>query len=148
MTEERTLQTSRTLPYFPQEIYNAFASAEVLATWWGPEGFTNTFEVFEFTPGGQWKFVMHSPDGNNYQNESIFQELVPDRKIVIEHVCAPHFTLTIELIPVSEGTRLTWEQMFDDAQTAQAISRLVGDANEQNLDRLTGVLSQAKQSDS
>lgn len=56
--------------------------------------------------------------------------------------------LTIELAPVSDGTLLTWQQMFDDAQTAQAISRLVGDANEQNLDRLTHVLSKANHSDS
>ena len=143
MTEDRTLRTSRTLPYSPKEIYGAFASPDLLALWWGPEGFSNTFEVFEFTVGGRWKFVMHGPDGNNYSNESIFAALVPDARIVIRHDCPPHFTLSVELTPVSDGTHLTWEQVFDNAQTAQAVKRRVGSANEQNIDRLTHVLSKA-----
>jgi len=112
-----------------------------LALWWGPEGFSNTFEIFDFKVGGRWRFVMHGPDGNDYLNESIFTALVPNAKIVIRHDCPPHFTLTVELTPVSGSTHLTWEQVFDDAQTAQAIKRRVGSANEQNIDRLTHVLS-------
>ena len=143
MTEDRTLRTSRTLPYSPKEIYEAFASADLLALWWGPEGFSNTFEVFEFTAGGRWKFVMHGPDGIDYFNESFFVSLVPDAKIVIQHDCPPHFTLTVELTPVNNGTNLTWEQVFEDAQTAQAVKRRAGSANEQNIDRLTYVLSES-----
>lgn len=143
MTEDRTLSTSRTLPYTPKEIYGAFASACLLAAWWGPEGFTNTFEIFEFKTEGRWKFVMHGPDGKDYLNESIFKELVNEVKVVIHHACPPHFTLTVELMPVSNGTYLTWNQVFDDAQTAQAVKQRAGPANEQNIDRLTQVLSKA-----
>ena len=143
MTEDRTLRTSRTLPFSPKEIYDAFASADLLASWWGPEGFSNTFEVFEFTAGGRWKFVMHGPDGKNYPNESFFEELVPDAKIVIHHDCPPNFKLTVELTPVSEGTHLTWAQVFEDAETAQAVKLRAGPANEQNIDRLTHALSEA-----
>lgn len=141
MTEDRILGTSRTLPFSPKEIYNAFASPDLLALWWGPEGFSNTFEIFEFTEGGRWKFVMHGPDGNDYPNESIFSELVPGARIVIQHACPPHFILTIELKPVSDGTNLTWEQVFENAEVAQAVRQRVGPANEQNIDRLTRVLS-------
>jgi len=143
MTEDRTLRTSRTLPFSPKEIYAAFASADLLASWWGPEGFSNTFEVFEFTAGGRWKFVMHGPDGKNYLNESFFEELVPDAKIVIHHVCPPKFKLTVELTPVGEGTHLTWVQVFENAETAHAVKLRAGPANEQNIDRLTHVLSEA-----
>lgn len=143
MTEDRTLRTSRTLPYSPREIYGAFASADLLASWWGPEGFSNTFEVFEFTEGGRWKFVMHGPDGSDYLNESVFASLVPDAKVVIRHACLPHFTLTVGLTPVSGGTHLTWEQVFEDAGTAQAVKRRAGPANEQNIDRLEQVLDEA-----
>lgn len=147
MTEDRTLSTSRTLPYTPKEIYGAFASAYLLAAWWGPEGFTNTFEIFEFKTEGRWKFVMHGPDGKDYLNESIFKELVNEAKVVIHHACPPHFTLTVELMPVSNGTHLTWNQVFDDAQTAQAVKQRAGPANEQNIDRLTQVLSKAASAD-
>ncbi|HSH85658.1 MAG: SRPBCC domain-containing protein [Methylophilus sp.] len=143
MSEDSTLSTSRTLPYSAQEVYRAFASADLLAAWWGPDGFTNTFEIFEFTTGGRWKFVMHGPDGKNHLNESVFTELVPDAKVVIHHNCLPYFTLTIELRPVNAGTHLTWNQVFNDAETARAVKQLVGSANEQNIDRLTQVLNKA-----
>jgi uncharacterized protein YndB with AHSA1/START domain len=146
MTEDRTLRTSRTLPFSPGEIYGAFESADLLASWWGPEGFTSTFEVFEFTAGGRWKFVMHGPDGKNYLNESFFEELVPDSKIVIHHDCPPNFRLTVELTPVGEGSHLTWEQVFEDPETAQAIKQRAGSANEENIDRLTQVLGKAANS--
>lgn len=143
MTDDRTLRTSRTLPFSSKEIYGAFASADLLAQWWGPEGFSNTFEIFEFIAGGRWKFVMHGPDGKDYPNESFFEELVPDAKIVIHHDCPPNFKLTIELTPASEGTHLTWVQVFEDAETAQAVKLRAGSANEQNIDRLTTVLNEA-----
>ncbi|GAB1258377.1 SRPBCC domain-containing protein [Aurantivibrio plasticivorans] len=143
MYEDRTLSTSRTLPFSPEEIYDAFASAEKLASWWGPEGFTNTFDVFEFTEGGRWQFVMHGPDGNSYDNKSYFENLVPNSKIVIHHDCPPNFKLTIELSPTNEGTLLTWDQVFENAQTAQAVKERAGSANEQNIDRLTKVLNEA-----
>lgn len=141
MADDRTLGTSRTLPYTPKEIYRAFASAELLAAWWGPDGFSNTFETFEFRTGGRWKFVMHGPDGTNYPNESVFKELVTNAKVVIHHDCPPYFTLTVELAPVTDGTHLSWQQVFEDAATAQAVKQIVGPANEQNINRLTQVLS-------
>lgn len=141
--EDRAMCTARVLPFSPSAIYAAFASPELLAQWWGPEGFTNTFEVFEFKAGGQWKFVMYGPDGDSYPNESVFAKLEPDSKIVIEHVCAPLFTLTVKLKPVANGTDLSWEQAFVDEATAQAVKHIVEPANEQNLDRLTRVLAQS-----
>ncbi|MBQ0775921.1 MAG: SRPBCC domain-containing protein [Gammaproteobacteria bacterium] len=143
MTDDRTLRTSRDLPYTPAEIYGAFASADLLALWWGPEGFSSTFEIFEFIAGGRWKFVMHAPDGSDYSNESFFDELVPNSKVVIHHDCPPNFKLTVQLTPTREGTHLTWEQVFDDAETAKAVKQRAGSANEQNIDRLTHVLSEA-----
>jgi len=144
MNQESTLSTSRTLPYSPVAIYGAFASASVLASWWGPEGFSNTFEIFEFQPGGRWKFVMHSADGKNYANESVFAALVPGAKVVIEHVAHPHYTLTVSLDAVEGGTRLTWAQTFKDSKTAQGLRHIVEPANEQNLDRLTRALGRAE----
>ncbi len=139
--EDRTLRTSRALAFLPLAVYDAFASPDLLAAWWGPDGFTNTFQVFEFRNGSKWKFVMHGPDGKDYQNDSVFAQLEPGRKIVIEHVCAPFFTLTVSLTPVAEGPRVDWEQVFPGATTAQAARRIVESANEQNLDRMTRVFA-------
>src|SRR6476659_8272634 len=91
--KDGTFRTHRVLPYPPQLVFEAFARPELLARWWGPNGFTNTFEVFEFKPGGHWKFVMHGPDGTNYPNESVFLELHAPFRIVIQHESQPRFVL-------------------------------------------------------
>lgn len=142
MRDHRTLKTERLLPFSAEAIYGAFASGRMLASWWGPEGFTNTFHAFEFIEGGSWIFTMHGPDGRDYGNQSRFQALVPARRVVIRHERPPLFTLTIGLTPLKDCTHLTWEQTFDDAETARALTARVVSANEENLDRLTAALSQ------
>lgn len=143
MDNDRTFSTSRTLPQAPAHIYAAFSAADVLASWWGPEGFSNSFELFEFRVGGSWKFVMHGPDGKSYANESRFMVLEPNAKVVINHVSPPQFTLTVGLTPVVDGTHLTWQQTFENAETAQAVKHIVVPANEQNLDRLARALAKS-----
>lgn len=140
-TPSNICQTQRDFTCTAEDIYAAFADPDKLALWWGPEGFSNTFHLFEFKTDGQWKFTMHGPDGNHYPNESYFSELIPAQKIVIRHNCAPFFTLTIRLETISAGTKLHWVQTFDDAAVAEAIRHIVELANEQNLDRLQQLLA-------
>lgn len=140
MSNDASFRTERTLPFSPQAVYNAFASSDLLATWWGPEGFTNEFQTFEFKEGGRWTFVMVGPDGARYPNQNVFTELEPASRMVIRHDCQPFFTLTVQLTQVTDGTHLRWQQVFDDTQIAQAVKAMVEPANEQNLDRLTRAL--------
>jgi uncharacterized protein YndB with AHSA1/START domain len=130
-----TFKTSRIFTTLPDAVFAAFAAPERLARWWGPDGFHNSFEVFEFKPGGQWRFTMHGPDGASYLNESTFGQIEPARKIVVQHLSQPHFVLTIGLEPTAAGTRVTWEQAFESAEVAAAVRHIVEPANEQNLDR-------------
>ncbi|RYG64592.1 polyketide cyclase, partial [bacterium] len=94
---DAVIRNARTLSFSASEVFEAFQQPERLALWWGPKGFTNTFEQFEFKPSGLWVFVMHAPNGASYPNESVFEEIIPNEKIVLRHVCAPHFVLTITL---------------------------------------------------
>jgi uncharacterized protein YndB with AHSA1/START domain len=136
-------QTSRELPAPPGAVFAALEDPVRLARWWGPDGFTNTFHAFEFEPGGRWLFTMHGPNGANFANESRFAEIVPGAKVVVRHVSAPVFTLTIGLHPCARGTRVTWDQAFDDPAVAAAVRHIVEPANEQNLDRLAQELARA-----
>ena len=139
-----TFRTERVLPHRPRTVFDAFAQPEVLARWWGPSGFTNTFEAFEFRPGGRWKYVMHGPDGSHPRNESVFLEVDAPSRLVIHHVSRPRYVLTVRLTPHEGGTALSWVQEFEDAAVAQRIKHIVEPANEQNLDRLAEVLAGAE----
>ena len=130
-------RTTRLLATDPAAIFAAIQDPERLARWWGPNGFSNRFEKFEFRAGGQWTFSMIGPDGAIYPNESVFARIEPDRKVVIQHVCPPHFELTITLEPSTQGTVIHWVQVFADASVANAVRHIVEPSNEQNLDRLS-----------
>lgn len=140
LTPDGVCQTSRIFPFTPAEVFAAFANAEQLAAWWGPDKFSNTFDVFEFKNQGRWKFVMHGPDGKSYPNESVFLEVSP-QKIVIRHTNAPNFTLTVTLKDAGNQTDLHWHQAFDDPHVAASIAHIIVPANEQNLNRLHAALA-------
>ena len=139
----RALGTERILAAAPAAVFAAFERPDLLARWWGPAGFTNTFQRFEFKPGGRWVFVMHAPNGADFPNESVFLELVPGSRIVIEHVVAPWYRLTVTLTPRDDATRthLAWVQEFESAEFAARMRPLVSAANEQVLDRLAALLA-------
>ncbi|HMW78032.1 MAG TPA: SRPBCC domain-containing protein, partial [Rhodocyclaceae bacterium] len=103
-----TFSTRRFFSAPPAAVFAAIQDGERLARWWGPAGFANRFAVFEFRPQGRWIFTMVGPDGREYPNESVFASVVPDRLVVIRHVCAPHFQLTIALEAEGSGTLLRW----------------------------------------
>ena len=134
------LETRRRLPFAADAIYAAFADPACLAAWWGPDGFSNSFDVFEFVPGGRWAFTMHGPDGRDYPNRSVFAALDPGRRVVIEHVNAPLFTLTVTLGEADGGTEVHWRQDFRDPAVAEALRAVCEPSNEQNLDRLHAAL--------
>jgi uncharacterized protein YndB with AHSA1/START domain len=132
-----TFETSREISASVENIFAAFSNAKRLAKWWGPDGFTNTFKVFEFKNGGRWSNTMHSTNGGSPQNESIFELIEPPNKIVIRHISLPLYRLTIELTPTENGTTVSWSQTFDDDDVARRVEKIVRPANEQNLDRLS-----------
>ena len=136
-----TVRTSREIPASPEQVFAAFSDPQRLARWWGPAGFTNTFDVCEFQPGGRWEFVMHGPDGAHYPNQSLFAEIEAPSRVVVEHVSAPKFRLTVTLAPSTGGTTVAWAQAFESAEVASRVEQVVVPANEQNLDRLTAEVS-------
>lgn len=138
------VSTERVVSASPREVFAAFEQPERLAQWWGPSGFTNTFKTFEFAPGGRWVFVMHGPNGANYPNESVFREIQPDAKIVMEHVVEPWFKLAVTLTARGDQTHLAWDQEFESPEVAAKMRPLSGTANEQVLDRLEGVLASVR----
>lgn len=80
------LHASREIAASPSSIFAAFADEARLVRWWGPNGFTSTFQSFALEPGRIWTFVMHGPDGRDYKNQISVLEVAPNSKIVLHHV--------------------------------------------------------------
>jgi len=130
----------------PQEqVFRAFSQPERLARWWGPDGFSSTFDTFDLRSNGIWRFIMHGPDGTHYPNENIFREVEPPSRVVIEHMSEDHhFFLTISFEAKGSQTVVGWRQVFDSAEHREQVAVIVQQANEQNLNRLQGEVARVK----
>ena len=132
-----TFNTSREIPATVEQVFAAISDPERLSRWWGPAGFTNTFNVCEFKDGGRWSFIMHGPNGNNYPNENVFAEIESPRKVIVQHASEPKYRLTIALASSRVGTVVSWSQAFESSEVASRLEHVVVPANEQNLERLS-----------
>jgi uncharacterized protein YndB with AHSA1/START domain len=136
-TAEREFVHSRLIDAPRERVFRALAEPGHLARWWGPNGFTNTFQTFELRQGGHWRVVMHGPDGTDYPNESVFLEVAAPERVVFEHLSeGHHFIMTITFTAQGNQTLVGWRQAFDTAAHKDRIASFVAEANEQNLNRL------------
>jgi uncharacterized protein YndB with AHSA1/START domain len=118
-------------------LFEMFSNPDHLVHWWGPNGFTNSFHEFDLRPGGAWRFVMHGPDGTEYQMAKDFLEVVKPERIVLLHLQEGHnFQMTMTFEDTPGGSRLTWRMLFEDPEENTRLRGVISEANEQNFDRL------------
>jgi uncharacterized protein YndB with AHSA1/START domain len=116
----------------PRElVWAAWTDPKHLAQWWGPNGFTTTTSAFDFRPGGNWRFVMHGPDGRDYQNRITFDEIVALERIVYRHaggddVEPVQFRTTVTFADLGGKTRLSWHHTFPSAEERARVIREYG----------------------
>lgn len=144
--QDWTIRTTRTVKASREQVFRAWTDPAMLAQWWGPNGFTNTIHVFEPKPGGAWKLTMLGPDGAAYPNESRFMEVVPDERIVFEHLRPMHpFIAEVRFTEAPEGTHIDWRMIHPSKEEFDKVIGFVPAANEQNLDRLETLLNERTQ---
>lgn len=138
---EREVVNTRVLQASRDQLFKAISEPALLAQWWGPKGFTNTIQQFDFRPGGIWEYVMHGPDGKDHENKSEFIEVVKPNRIVLRHLEPVHsFLLTMTFVELGDKTEITWTLLFDTKAEWDKVHSFVAEGNEQNFDRLEAVL--------
>jgi uncharacterized protein YndB with AHSA1/START domain len=141
--EARSIVIERLIGAPRELVFKVFATAEHLAHWWGPTGFSITTFAFDFQPGGVWRFVMHGPDGRDYQNRLVFQVIEPPARIVTRHgggddVEPASHEMRVSLEPDGDKTRLTWRLVFKSIAERDRIAREYGavEGGQQTVGRL------------
>jgi len=114
-------------------VFAAWTDPKHLAQWWGPNGFTTTTHSFDFRPGGQWRFVMHGPDGRDYQNLVTFDEISRPDRIVYRHggtvdVEPVQFKTTVVFEDLGLRTRIIWRGDFPSADERNRVIKDYGAA--------------------
>src|SRR6202161_4831621 len=83
-TADREIVISRVISSPRELVFEAFTEVRHPSRWWGPEGITTT-RAFELRVGGEWDFVMHGPDGTDYQEWISWTEIDPPERIAMLH---------------------------------------------------------------
>src|SRR2546421_7492586 len=145
-TKDRELLLTRELNAPIELVWEVWTKPEHISRWWGPDGFTNTIRKMEIHSGGEWKLVMHGPDGTDYKNKSVFKEIVKHKKIVYDHVSAPKFVATIEFEARGDKTFLKWHMVFESKEEfIQVVKTFKADEGlKQNIQKLDHYLAALK----
>jgi uncharacterized protein YndB with AHSA1/START domain len=130
--DPRSIIGSRVFDAPRELVFSAFTDPKHLAQWWGPDGFTLTTNSHDFRPGGVWRFVMHGPDGRDYQNRVTYDEIVPPERIVYRHgggddVEPVQFKTTVTFEDLGNNkTRLIWHGVFPSAAERDRVIKEYG----------------------
>src|SRR3954471_9221900 len=115
-TADREIAISRVINAPPEQVFEAFTQVRHLSRWWGPEGFTTTTRAFDFRLGGEWDFVLHGPDGTDYQEWIVWTEITPPERIALLHGESrddPNaFRSVFTFVPDGTATRIELRTLF------------------------------------
>jgi uncharacterized protein YndB with AHSA1/START domain len=144
--EARSIVTTRLIDAPRELVFDAFTNPEHLAQWWGPIGFTTTTHTFDLRPGGGWRLTMHGPDGRDYENHIVYDEIVRPERLVYTHGGdggAVEFKSTITFEDMGGKTRLTMRGVFLSKKERDWVSETYGavEGAKQTLGRLDEFLT-------
>lgn len=145
-TPDCEILSSRVFNANRELVYRAWSDPNHLKNWWGPAGFTNTFNEFDFRVGGKWRFIMHGPDKGNYVNECEFIKIEKPSLIAWKRHSKPLFQVvaTFEELTPNE-TKVVFRMLFDTANDCRKVKTFAVDKNEENFDRLEDELKKMSQ---
>lgn len=124
-----------------ERLYRSFSDPLQLAKWWGPEGFSNTIHEFDLKPGGNWILTMHGPDKGNYENSSVFKEIIEFELVSWTRKSQPLFDMEIGFKKIdAQQAEISFRMIFPSEETCNHMRNFVVPKNEENFDRLERLL--------
>jgi uncharacterized protein YndB with AHSA1/START domain len=142
-TPDRTLITIREVNANIEKAFRSWTDPNHLAKWWGPKGFTNTFNVHDLRPGGKWSFIMHGPDKRDYPNECVFIKIEKPNFVSWNHIPKPVFQVQTSFEEITkERTKITFRMIFENPEECDTLRSFIEEKNEENFDKLDNVLKE------
>lgn len=121
------LVLERSIDVSPELVWMAWTEPEHLVKWFTPAPWTTAECEIDLRPGGAFRTVMQSPDGEKHPNAGCYLEVVPERRLVWTNVLLAgfrptgldsgaglRFTAAIHFEPDGRGTKYTAHVMHGD----------------------------------
>ncbi len=133
----RDLLLERIVPLPPERIWTAWTTPEHLMPWFTPTPWNTDACEIDLHPGGIFRTVMRSPEGQEFPNIGCYLEIVPNKKLVWTNALLPGFrpaspvvgevadcglflfTAHLFLTPHEQGTNYTALVIHKDAEGKQ-----------------------------
>lgn len=114
---ERTTDLPRRL------LWQAWTTPEHLVHWFTPDPWKTVECEIDLRPGGKFRTVMRSPEGQDYDNSGCYLEVRPEERLVWTDTLLPgyrpspnpFFTAALTFEELNGGTRYTAFAMHKDA---------------------------------
>ncbi|MEI8572845.1 polyketide cyclase [Methylomonas sp. LW13] len=113
--ESRELMLTRLIDAPPEKLYKAWTEPALLKQWFCPKPWTVAEAELDVRAGGTSIIVMRGPDGEEFPNQGIYLEVVPNERLVFtdaytsawEPSAKPFMTGIITFTPEAGKTRYT-----------------------------------------
>lgn len=144
-TQDREIVTERLLNAPREVVFKVWSDPAHISRWWGPNGFTTTTSKMDFRPGGQWRFVMHGPDGRDYKNLIVYSEIKAPEQIAYHHSDDGGgkiaFDTVVTFAAQGKKTLVTLRTLFPTKEERDFVVREHGavEGGQQTLERLACV---------
>ena len=104
-----------------ERVWDAWNDPEKIARWWGPTGFRSTVNELDVRAGGRFDVVMHGPDGTDYPNLYIFDDVQELKRLVYTNTGSKQFGLApfqsvFDMEDVGDRTRVTLKARFSSEE--------------------------------
>ncbi|MBA2486580.1 MAG: SRPBCC family protein [Nitrospira sp.] len=118
----------------PELVWAAWTTPEHVKHWFTPAPWKTVECEIDLRPGGLFRTVMRSPEGQDFPNDGCYLEIITHQKLVWTNALAPGyrpatfsgveetdcgsivFTAVISLEPYEQGTKYTALAMHKDEQ--------------------------------
>jgi uncharacterized protein YndB with AHSA1/START domain len=80
----------------PEKVWKAWTEPQHLKQWFAPKPWTIEECDVDLRPGGRFRFVMRSPEGQTFPNVGCFLEIVKNQRLVWTDALAPGYRPSAE----------------------------------------------------
>lgn len=119
------LVLERVIDVPPEKVWAAWTQPEHVVKWFTPRPWSTVECEIDLRPGGLFRTVMRSPEGEDHENVGCFLEVVENRRLVWTDALGPGWrpkaepfmTAIVMLEPHGAGTKYTAIAIHGDEET-------------------------------
>lgn len=121
---ELDLELERVIDVPPRLVWEAWTRPEHIKEWFAPAPWTVSDCEIDLRPGGTFRTVMRSPEGEEFPGTGCYLEIETERRLVFTDALlpgyrpaeSPFFTAVVTMEPHGDGTRYVARALHRDPE--------------------------------